>query len=261
MVRVQVYPGRLLGHWGAVKYRLYRAAMGDGVAISTAGEALERQVTEELELSLTGLVYYLWQKGGLSLLRGSLHRWRLRACGRRFFLGKDVTLLYPSYLSVGDNVAIGAHSYLNCLSKRGVVFGNNVRLKEYVWLQCTAHLTNIGEGAVLGDNVYIGPHCILGAGGFLCIGNNVTLGAHVDLLAENHRFDDVNRPINQQGVTRRGITIEDDCWIGNRVIVLDGVTIGRGSVIGAGAVVTKDVPPYSVAAGNPARVLRQRGSA
>ena len=86
----------------------------------------------------------------------------------------------------------------------------------------------------------------------------MTVGAHVDILAENHNFDDPELPINQQGVKRRGVVIGEDCWIGNRATVLDGVRIGRGSVIGAAAVVTGDIPEFSVAVGSPARVLRDR---
>lgn len=66
-------------------------------------------------------------------------------------------------------------------------------------------------------------------------------------------------PIREQGVTREGIIIEDDCWLGSGVKVLDGVTIGKGCVIGANSVVTKDIPPYSVAVGAPARVIKKRG--
>jgi acetyltransferase-like isoleucine patch superfamily enzyme len=87
------------------------------------------------------------------------------------------------------------------------------------------------------------------------------IGAGVELLAENHSFEDSEIPIQDQGVTRKGIHIEDDVWIGNRVIVLDGIHVGRGAVIGAGSVVTKDVPINAVVVGNPARIVRYRESA
>jgi acetyltransferase-like isoleucine patch superfamily enzyme len=80
------------------------------------------------------------------------------------------------------------------------------------------------------------------------------------MIAANHVFSDPDRPIHSQGLDHAPITIEDDVWIGGRVNVVAGVTVGRGSVIGAGAVVTKDVPPYSVAVGVPARVIKSRRS-
>jgi galactoside O-acetyltransferase len=77
-------------------------------------------------------------------------------------------------------------------------------------------------------------------------------------VAVNHVFDDLQRPIREQGITAQGIVIEDDVWLGAGVTVVDGVTIGRGSIIGAGAVVTTDIPPYSIAVGIPAKPVKDR---
>ncbi|NJM72477.1 MAG: acyltransferase [Scytonema sp. RU_4_4] len=85
------------------------------------------------------------------------------------------------------------------------------------------------------------------------------IASHTGIYANNHNFADLTRPMKSQGVTSKGIVIENDCWLGTGVKVLDGVRIGCGSVIGAGAVVTKDIPPYSIAVGVPARVIAQRG--
>lgn len=234
----------------AFKLKIYKLAMGKSFSDMRPGSA------EKLDFSLFELFYYIWQKGGFNLIRGSLQRWRLKKSKGRFFLGKNVKLLFPSYLEVGSNVAIGDYSYLNCLSKEGVYLADNVRLKEYTWLQTTSILTQVGVGCRIGCNTYIGPHCTLGAGGGLTIDENVTIGAYVDLLAEDHKFEDSAIPVGEQGIRRQGIVIERNCWLGNKVIVLDGVTVGEGSVIGAGAVVTKSVPAYSLAVGNPARVIR-----
>lgn len=76
---------------------------------------------------------------------------------------------------------------------------------------------------------------------------------------QNHRFDDLSRPMRLQGYAESApVVIEDDVWLGARVIVLPGIRIGRGAVVGAGAIVTKDVPPYAVCVGNPARIVRYR---
>jgi acetyltransferase-like isoleucine patch superfamily enzyme len=209
--------------------------------------------------SLATVLYYAYHKGFWPLVRGVPFRPRLGACGGRFFLGRGTTILFPGHLRVGRNVAIGDYVYMSCLGRGGVSLGNNVRIREFGWVQVSSHLTNLGEGLSVGDDTYVGPHCVLGAGGGIRIGRDVTLGAYVQLLAENHGFADPNLPINEQGVTRRGIVVEDDCWLGNSAIVLDGVRVGRGAVVGAASVVTRDVPPGAVVAGNPARVVRERG--
>ena len=90
------------------------------------------------------------------------------------------------------------------------------------------------------------------------IGNDVRIASHCMILGANHRFDDTTKPIGKQGLIRRDIVIEDDVWIAGRVNIVAGVTIGHGSVVAAGAVVTHDVPPYSVVAGVPARVIKKR---
>jgi len=78
------------------------------------------------------------------------------------------------------------------------------------------------------------------------------------LFAENHNFDDMGQSLKEQGVSRAPIDIEDDCWIASHSVILAGVTIGRGSVVAAGSVVTKSMPPYSIIAGVPARVIKSR---
>ncbi|HFC4090693.1 TPA: DapH/DapD/GlmU-related protein [Neisseria gonorrhoeae] len=118
---------------------------------------------------------------------------------------------------------------------------------------------HIGRGAyvfpdtVLGDGSGIGANCEICRG--LVVGKNVMMRPECLLYSTNHKFDRENKRF--EGYTEiRPITLEDDVWPGRRVIVMAGVTVGRGSVVGAGAVVTKDIPPYSLAAGNPAVVKK-----
>jgi len=93
----------------------------------------------------------------------------------------------------------------------------------------------------------------------ISIGNDVMLAQHVMLIGGNHSFTRTDIPISCQGEGKQGpIIIEDDVWIGARSIVLTGVTIGKGSIVGAGSVVTRNIPPYSIAAGNPARIINKR---
>jgi acetyltransferase-like isoleucine patch superfamily enzyme len=116
---------------------------------------------------------------------------------------------------------------------------------------------------VLGNDVYIGPRATFNSAiSTIRIGSKVLFGPEVMIMGGDHRFDVVGKYI--YNVTEkvpdndRDVVIEDDVWIGARVVILKGVTIGRGSVIGAGSVVTKSIPPYSVAVGNPAKVIRSR---
>lgn len=120
----------------------------------------------------------------------------------------------------------------------------------------------VAAGALVGDALTVGDDCSINAyavvRGKITIGNYTRIGGQAHILGFNHVADDVTRPIHQQGIMAKGITIGDDVWIGSGCIILDGVTIGSHSIIGAGAVVTKDIPEYSVAVGNPARVIRDR---
>ena len=232
--------------------KLYRRMMGiDPKKLSQGAHTRDAPRLREV-------LYYGYRRGFWPFWRGLLFKTRLRRCGGRFFLGRHTNILFPSHLSVGRNVAIGDNVFMNCIGRQGVSLGSDVRIREFGWVQVTAQLTNPGEGLLIGDCTYIGPHCILGAGGGITMGRDVTLGAYVQLLAENHEFTDLCLPVSEQGVTRQGIIIEDGCWLGNSVIILDGVRIGERAVIGAGSVVTKSIPAAAVAAGNPARVIRER---
>jgi acetyltransferase-like isoleucine patch superfamily enzyme len=239
---------------GSLADRMYRRLMAVRPETLAVGEGDKGAAS----VRLRDVVYYGYEKGLWQLLRGWVFRSRLRSSGRRFFLGRGTQILFPSHLSVGSNVAIGDYTYMNCFGKTGVKLGDDVRIREFGSVLVTSQLSHPGEGLEIGDGTYVGPHCILGAGGGIRVGRNVTFGAYVQILAENHEFADFDRPVNEQGVVRQGIVIEDGCWLGNSVIVLDGVNIGRNAVVGAGSIVTQSLPEGVVAVGNPARVIRSR---
>jgi len=110
----------------------------------------------------------------------------------------------------------------------------------------------------LGDKSGIGDFCHLQ--GKVTIGKNVMIAPECAFLAESHAIDDINIPMNEQGTESKEIIIGDDVWIGCRSIILPGVNIGTGSVIGAGAVVTKSVPEYAIVGGVPAKIIKYRGN-
>jgi acetyltransferase-like isoleucine patch superfamily enzyme len=117
---------------------------------------------------------------------------------------------------------------------------------------------DLGKGLVMGGHSSIGPYGYVGCSGKIVIGKNVMFGPKCSLFAENHNFSDTEKDIKSQGVNQKGITVEDDCWIGSNVVILDGVTIGKGSVIGAGTMVTKDVPAGSVVMDKRDKIYRDR---
>ncbi len=197
----------------------------------------------------------------MQLLRGQWNRWRGAHTGQRFGVGQGVRILYPSCLTVGSDVTLHDYSYLHCLSDRGVRIGHHTSFDRNLWLHCGGTPEDHQHGYFeIGDHSYVGCNAVLGAGGGIRIGHNVLIGQSVNIHAENHNFADITRRINEQGVTYQAVTIEDDVWIGSRVMILAGVTIGRGAVIGGGAVVTDSIPAYAIAVGVPARVIGQRGT-
>ena len=112
----------------------------------------------------------------------------------------------------------------------------------------------------VGD-VYIGNNSMIGMGNVLIgpvtIGNNVIIAQHVVISGLNHNYQDVGKPISEQGVRTAAIFINDDCWIGANAVITAGTRIGKHSVVAAGAVVTKDVPDFCIAAGNPAKIIKR----
>lgn len=125
--------------------------------------------------------------------------------------------------------------------------------------------STIASGCVVRGDVRIGAHSSLNAGavtiGRVTIGNGVRIAGYAVLVGEDHVFEQLDVPIALQGLTSDGVVIDDDVWIGANVTVVDGVRIGAHSVVAAGAVVTRDVPDWSVVAGVPARILRDRRDA
>ena len=196
---------------------------------------------------------------GIWLVRGAVVRWRFGSSKGLFFIGKGVTIRQASYIRVGSNFTAQDHCEINGLSQKGLVFGDKVSIGSYAIIRPTnLYGGDAGVGLKVGNNSSIGPFAYIGCSGYIEIGDNVMISPRVSIYSENHNFEHSERPMIEQGVTRSYVKIENDCWIAANAIILAGVTVGKGAIVAAGAVVTKDVPPFSIVAGNPAQVIKNR---
>lgn len=194
----------------------------------------------------------------LCRIRGAVKRPGMKACGKMFFAGKAVKLRNKRYMRLGSGVTLGDHVEVDALSVNGVSIGNNFNMGNYSIIRCTGTIRKIGKGIKIGNNCGIGDFCFFGAAGGITIGDDVIMGQNVRFHSENHNFTELDIPIRLQGVSHKGIVIGNDCWIGAGCVFLDGVNVGEGCVIGANTLVNKDIPPYSVAVGNPVKVVNNR---
>ncbi len=145
-----------------------------------------------------------------------------------------------------------------CIRKRtrlDVVPWNKFNLGAQSTIEDFSAINNGVGDVIIGERTRIGlSNTIIGP---VKVGNDVRLAQNVVLSGLNHNYDKIDSPIHVQGVSTKPIVIEDESWIGANVVVVPGVTIGKHSIVAAGSVVTKNVPEYSVVAGNPARILKQ----
>lgn len=156
---------------------------------------------------------------------------QFRGIGEGVVFEEGVRVFHPENISLGSNVYVGHDAFLKGYYK------NEMRI---------------------GSNTWIGQCAFLHSAGGLTIGEGVGIGPHVKMLTHTHVETDPETPVVYNESVFKAVTIEDGCDIGIGATILPGVTIGRMSLVGAGAVVTSDVPPYSVVAGVPARVIRDR---
>lgn len=149
----------------------------------------------------------------------------------------------------------GRHSVIHHSARMDTPPYRKFSLGDYSVIESYACINNAVGDVMIGDHTRIGLHnTIIGP---VIIGNHVNLAQGITVTALNHIFEDSEKRIDEQGVSTSAVVIEDDIWIGANAVVLPGVTIGHHSVVAAGAVVTKDVPPHSLVAGVPAKIIKQ----
>lgn len=198
-------------------------------------------------------------KTSIKCFRGLYKRLFLKEAHGMLLIGKAVQISHGKHIRCGKNVKFEDYSEIHGLCSEGLNFGDNVTISRGVMIRPSSYYGgDYGIGLTMGEHSSIGPYGYVGCSGKITIGKNVMFGPKCCLFAENHVFSDTERSIKSQGVQQKGITIEDDCWIGSNVTILDGVTIGKGSVIGAGTLVIKDVPAGSVVVDKRKKTVRKR---
>ena len=223
---------------------------------------LAGQSTGLLRYALEQLLFLLfgWVPSVIGIgLRGVAYKLIIRSSGMPI-IENGVRILHAGGLRLGRGVYIDRGVYLHALP-RGIRIGDRTVIMHNTILHVFNFRNLPHAGITIGQDCFIGEANIMRGQGGITLGDDVYTGPLVQILAVNHVYSDPDRPIREQGITAQGIVIEDDVWLAAGAIVLDGVRIGRGSVIGAGAVVTADIPPYSIAVGSPASVVKDRRAA
>jgi acetyltransferase-like isoleucine patch superfamily enzyme len=206
-------------------------------------------------LSSRGDIFYALQKGFYPLVRGVI--WQILRMRRPklLFLGANVRFISAGRIDFGSGVSIGANSYIETCSQERCRIGDGVTVRENAWVQCRSGFNEPAVGLFIERGAYIGPNAVIGVGGPIYIGEGCQIGAGLTLSAEEH--DQHGGDYTSGRVTRTGIKIGPRTWIGNNVTILDGVEIGEGCVLGAGAVVTRSIPAKCMALGVPARIVKK----
>jgi len=153
----------------------------------------------------------------------------------------------------GVNISIGKD--VQIIGFKNILIGEGSCIADYVWLNVCVRDEKVRMK--IGKCVLIGRQSVISTAGYLEIGDYCVLAPRVFVSDADHVFDDIYQPVLQQGTTNnRSVIIEENCWLGMQSIVTGNLTVGRGSVVAANAVVTKDVPPFSIMAGVPAKVIK-----
>ena len=195
---------------------------------------------------IPGALGYLLRKKCFALVLGKI--------GKGCLFGRSVILRCPGQIQLGDRVIVDDHAVLDAKGESSKIqLGNQVLISRHSMLSC--HDSRI----TLGDYISIGPFCAIASRSHIEIGSYVAIGSGVHIMAGSHDVDEASDvPIILQNRISKGIVIQDNVWIGTGARILDGIQIGQNTIVGAGSVVSRDVPANSMVLGNPARVVKTR---
>lgn len=198
--------------------------------------------------SLGGALGYMVRKWAAKYL--------FKSVGPGLILGRGLVFRHPARISFGANVAVDDYGFVDASGSgvKGVQLGDGVILsRNCVVLGKNGHV-------VFGERVDVGCNCVFASAGGITIGAATLIAGNCYIGGGRYYHDRLEPAILDQGSYSRGeVVIGEKSWIGAGAIIMDGIKIGKGVIVGAGSVVTKDVPDYAVIAGIPARILRIRG--
>ena len=220
--------------------------------LKVSGDVSTNQfVKHEMITSVLGNI-----SGGLGFfLRGLFYRRMFKEAGRGLIIGKGVVVRHPNKIVLGERIAIDDYSLIDAggAGRKGLVIHDEVIISRNCVVQAKTGPVFIGQKTDIGCNVVISSVSGINIGDYVLIAGNCYIGGG------RYRFEMSELSMMEQGIYSEGpVVIEDDVWLGAGVIVLDGIKIGKGSIVGAGAVVTNDLPEYSISVGIPAVVRGYR---
>ena len=193
--------------------------------------------------------------GALGLfLRMKLYPRLLGRVGRNVTFGHGIVLRHPHKIRIGDDVHIDDQCVLDAkgANNHGITIGDGVFIGRNTIISCKNGDIEIDDRANIGFN------CEIFSGGHVRLGKNTLVAAYTYLVGGDHEHHRTDIPVLDQGRVALGIEVDDNVWLGAHVVVSDGARVGRDAIIGAGAVVRGEIPPFQIAAGVPARVIRDR---
>ena len=174
-------------------------------------------------------------------------------------LGAHVQLKNFSQIELGAGIKLSDYVALDGMGVGNITLGDGCSIGSYSRIIISTSYSNLGEFITFGSNVAIGDFSYIGGAAGVSIGQGTIVGQYLSIHPENHVFESTEIPIRFQGVTRQGVEVGENVWIGSKVTILDGAKVGNGAIICAGAVLTAgDYPPGAVIGGCPAKIIRLR---
>lgn len=201
------------------------------------------------------MTLFSWVPGALGLfLRSFFYPFIFGSVGKGVAFGANMAIRHPHKIHIGNNVLIDDNCVLDAKgeSNEGIQIHNGVFIGRGTILTC--HNGDI----ILEDNVNIGFNCVIASFSKTIVKKNHLMAAFCYLVGGEHESDRTDIPVLFQGRSSKGVTVDENVWLGAGATILDGVTLGRDSIVGAGSVVSKDVPEFMISAGIPAKLLGDR---
>ena len=203
-------------------------------------------------------LFWLYFIYGCRFVRFFVMRWRLGSSESIGFFGSNISLTFAGRIHVGRNISLGDGVTINAICEQGVHIGDNVTIRAGCRICCLGVMSSLSTGIEIGNNVGISEGAFIQVRGPVKIGDDVIIGPNVTIISENHNFQSLHTEIRKQGVERRGVTVNSGAWLGTGCKILDGVNVGSGAIIAAGAVVVKDVEAHAIVGGVPAKFIKYR---